>query len=175
MARAPQQYRKLPGRGATFTHHVRLYLAADHLLQVASTGFSESYKRFYFRDIQSVTLRKTYVGKAANAVLGATVAVFGAPAFFTTTPVMVVLASLAGFFAIGLGANIALGPTCVCQLQTAVQHERLRSLSRLRRAQRVLERLRPEIARAQGEAIGGQAPASPTPEEGLPPVISAAG
>jgi hypothetical protein len=157
MAKAPKQYRKLPGRGASVTHYIRLYLAADHLLQVSSTGFTESYKRFYFRDIQSVTLRKTYVGKAANAVLGATVAIFAVPALFTSMPVTVVLACLAGFFAIGLGANIALGPTCVCQLQTAVQHERLRSLSRLRRAQKVLERLRPEMVRAQGEMIAQRA------------------
>jgi hypothetical protein len=175
MAKAPQQYRKLPGRGATFTHYVRLYVAVDHVLQVSSTGLTENYKRFYFRDIQSVTLRKTYVGKAANAILGATVAIFGVPALFTSMPVTFVLAGLAGFFAIGLGANIALGPTCVCQLSTAVQQERLHSLSRVRRARRVLEQMRPQITGAQGEISGTAAPASPTPEEGLPPVISAVG
>src|SRR5215204_2703484 len=114
MSGAPKQYQKLPGRGASFTHYVRLYLAADHLLQVSSTGFTERYKRFYFRDIQWITLRKTHVGKAANAVLGATVTVFAAPALFTSAPVTIVLAALAGIFAIGLGANIALGPTCLC-------------------------------------------------------------
>jgi hypothetical protein len=175
MPRAPKPYRKLPGHGATFTHHVRLYLGADHLLQVSSSGFTESYKRFYFRDIRFITLRKTYVGKAANAVLGATVAVFGIPSLFTSAPVTIVLVSLAGLFGIGLAANLAQGPTCICHIGTAVQHERLRSLSRLRRGRRVLERLRPEIARAQGEVVAGQPTASQTPEEGLPPVISAAG
>lgn len=171
MIKAPKQYRKLPGRGATFTHYVRLYIGSDHLLQVASSGFSETYKRFYFRDIQAITLRKTYVGKAINAVLGATVAVLAVPALFTSAPVTFVLASLAGFFAILLGANIALGATCICHLRTAVQHEKLRSLARLRRAHRVLERLKPRIAEAQGEL-----PVEPlhhAPEEGLPPVISA--
>ena len=178
MAKAPKEYRKLPGRGATLTHYVRLYAGADHLLQVASTGFTESYKRFYYRDIQAITLRKTYFGKATNAVLGATVAVFGVPALFTSAPVTIVLASLAGLFAIGLGANIALGATCVCHIRTAVQHEKMASLSRLRRARRVLARLRPLITAAQGElspapleAIVGSEPKRP--EEGLPPVIPA--
>jgi hypothetical protein len=172
MANAPKQYRKLPGRGATLTHHIRLYVGADHLLQVSSAGFSETYKRFYFRDIQAITLRKTYVGKAVNAVLGATVAVFAVPAFFTSPPVTVVLACFAAFFAIGLGANIAFGATCICHLRTAVQHEKLHSLSRLRRAQRVLEQLRLRIAEVQGAL-----PAEPLHQtaEGLPPVISAAG
>jgi hypothetical protein len=178
MAKAPKEYRKLPGRGATLTHYVRLYAGADHLLQVASTGFTESYKRFYYRDVQAITLRKTYVGKAANALLGATVTVLGVPALFTSTPVTIVLASLAGFFAIGLGANIALGATCICQIRTAVQQEKLASLSRLRRARRALERLKPLITAAQGElssthleGIVGNEPKMP--EEGLPPVIPA--
>lgn len=176
MAKASKEYRKLPGRGATLTHYVRLYAGADHLLQVASTGFTESYKRFYYRDVQAITLRKTYVGKAANAFLGATVTVLSVPALFTSTPVTIVLASLAGFFAIGLGVNIALGATCVAHLRTAVQHEKMASLSRLRRARRVLERLKPLITAAQGElssthleGIVGNEPK--TPEEGLPPVI----
>lgn len=171
MAKTPKDYRKLPGRGATLTHYVRLYMGPDHLLQVSSTGFTESYKRFYFRDIQAITVRKTYVGKATNAVLGATVAVFGVPALFTSAPVTIVLASLAALFAVALGVNIGLGPTCVCHLRTAVQHEKLPSLSRFKPARRVLEQLRPRITDAQGEL-----PAEPlqqTPEEGLPPVISA--
>jgi hypothetical protein len=180
MEKAPKEYRKLPGRGATLTHYVRLYTGVDHVLQVASTGFTEDYKRFYYRDIQAITVRKTYVGKAMNAFLGATVAVLGIPALFTSTPVTIVLASFAGAFSIGLGANIALGATCVCHVRTAVQHEKLASLSRLRRARRALERLKPLIAQAQGELSsahfeGMVGPEAKKPDEGLPPVISATG
>lgn len=178
MPTRPKLYRKLPGRGATLTHYVRLYEGTDHVLQVGSTGFTENYKRYYFGDIQSITVRKTYVGKAANAFLGATVAVFAIPALFTSEPVTWVLASLAALVAIGLGANIALGPTCQCHIRTAVQQEKLPSLSRLRRARRVLDRLRPRITGAQGEIPPGllqqDVPSQPrTPDEGLPPVISA--
>ena len=70
------------------------------------------------------------------------------------------------------------GPTCACYLRTAVQNEKLPSLSRLRRARLVLGRLQPQIIAVQGgisdeeirARLGGQAQ---PPAEGLPPVISA--
>src|SRR6266849_2193626 len=59
MAASKSIYRRLGGSGATLTHHARLYLGPDHVLQSASTGYSEIYKRFYFRDIQAIIIRKT--------------------------------------------------------------------------------------------------------------------
>ena len=46
MANEPVRYKKLPGRGSSAMEYHRLYLGPDHLLLVASTGFSESYRRF---------------------------------------------------------------------------------------------------------------------------------
>ena len=34
-----------------------LWLGKDHLLCIDSNGYGEDYKRFYFRDIQTITLR----------------------------------------------------------------------------------------------------------------------
>jgi hypothetical protein len=50
-----------------------------------------------------------------------------------------------------LAANTLMGPTCVCHLKTAVQTEELTPLRRLRRARKVLARVRPLIVAAQGE------------------------
>jgi hypothetical protein len=180
MSKTPKQYRKLRGRGATLTHYVKLYMGADHLLQVFSTGFTESYKRFYFGDIQAITIRKTMVGKIVNAVLGTIVAAFAAFALSTSDTVALVLGSIAACFAFVLGINVAWGPTCTCYLRTAVQNEKLPSLSRLRRARRVLSHLQPQILAFQGgisdqevqSRLGGAAPSSPG---SLPPVISATG
>src|SRR5690348_13741725 len=36
-----------------------LWIARDHLLNVDSTRLTEEYKRFYFHDIQSITLQRT--------------------------------------------------------------------------------------------------------------------
>ena len=182
MPKPPKVYRKLPGRGATFTHYTRLYFGPDHLLQVASTGFTETYKRFYFGDIQALTIRKTQAGRITNSVLGGVIAIFALPALFTPEIGTIILMSFAAVFALLLGANVAMGPTCVSHLQTAVQNEKVPSLSRLRRARRVLQILKPRIAAVQGEVTGeeirarlaGQfAPAPAAVEAGLPPVIPA--
>src|SRR5205809_7572630 len=76
MAHAPTLYRRLPGRGSTAVASFRLYLAADHLLQVASIGFKETYKRFFFLDIQAICLCKTVMGKIWNIVWGGLAAFF---------------------------------------------------------------------------------------------------
>jgi hypothetical protein len=178
MPKADKLYRKLPGRGATVTHYTRLYAGPDHLLQVFSTGFTETYKRFYFRDIQAMTIRKTVVGKIVNAGLGGFVALFAIPALFAGGAGTIVLMSFAGVIAVILGVNIGMGPTCVCHLKTAVQNEKVPSLSRMRRARRVLEGLRPAIMTLQGEMsaeqirsrLGGE---TNSPDEGSPPIISA--
>ena len=47
--------------------------------------------------------------------------------------------------------NLALGPTSACQIRTAVQVEDLPSLNRLRRARKVLNRVRPLVVAVQGE------------------------
>src|SRR2546426_12845537 len=121
MPKTPKQYRKLRGRGATLTHYVKLFLGPDHLLQVFSTGFTETYKRFYFRDIQAITIRKTVVGKIINAILAGVVVILAVLALSTSQVAAVVLGSMAAFFACPLGINMAWGPTCACYLRTAVQ------------------------------------------------------
>src|SRR5947208_5263032 len=47
-----------------------LWLGADHLLCVDSTGYTETYKRFYFRDIQAITICRTARRKVWNWSLG---------------------------------------------------------------------------------------------------------
>ena len=46
-----------------------LWLGKDHLLCVDSSGYTETYKRFYFRDIQAVTLVATKRRDIWNGVL----------------------------------------------------------------------------------------------------------
>ena len=62
-----------------------------------------------------------------------------------------VFGSIAGMFVMIFLLNLALGPTSACQLRTAVQLEDLPSLNRLRRARKVLNRVRPLVVAVQGE------------------------
>jgi len=143
-----------------------LWLGKDHLLCIDSTGYGEDYKRFYFRDIQAVTLVATKRRWIWNWVLGAPTAlcvIWWSIHFASASSVPpgdVILASgMIAFFALPLLINNLLGPSCACQLRTAVQTEDLPSLSRLRRSRKVMDRLRPLIAAAQGQLAPEEIPA----------------
>jgi hypothetical protein len=163
-----------------------LWLGPDHLLGVDANGFTEHYKRFYFRDIQAITVQATQRRSVWNWILGILLAlslVFGDFASLfngSPTPQAILFGILALVFGVPLVVNNLAGPTCICRLHTAVQIEELASLSRIRKTRKVLNRIRPLIAAAQGmltpEEIAarlGQQPAplpeNPHPENSAPP------
>lgn len=153
MAEVLPTYRRLPGRGTTLASYVRLYEGPDHLLQVTATGYSESYKRFFYRDIQALLIRRTRWFEYFAAGLGALTLLLALPAmlaFASNRETGIVLFFVAGIFLALLLGHWLLGPTCVCEIQTAVQTERLFGLSRVRRAQKFLGRLKPLLDAAQG-------------------------
>lgn len=148
-----------------------LLLGDDHLLQVESErGFIEQYKRFYFRDIQAIILRKNSRFLVGNLIfttlffLVLAVAAAFLPNSFTNASWDRLLNEPAEFLGVILlgvfGALIIIlwvvhivgGNTCICHIQTAVQMEELPSLFRIARARRVLGRLRPLILQAQTQA-----------------------
>jgi hypothetical protein len=155
---AEKEYQRLPGRGIrrqgaaglVSARRSRLWLGRDHLLLVESQWYTQEYKRFYFRDIQSIIIRRTNTGRIISLTLMifAFIWLFGVIAATDGWRIFwIILLSIFGFF---LSLNTLLGPTSVCHLRTAVQTEELPSVNRLRRARRVLGRLRPLITEAQG-------------------------
>ena len=174
------------------TARTSLWLGPDHLLCVDTTNYTESYKRFYFRDIQAITVQATKRRAVWNWILGILTALCLALGIFNSLSAGVPLftglfepgtiVSFVGFliFGIPLLVNNLFGRTCICQLRTAVQTEELASLARVRKARQVLEKIRPLIAAAQGELtaeeISARLRASVRPEipapENLPPVLS---
>lgn len=126
-----------------------LWLGSDHLLKIDSNRFVETYKRFYFRDIQAITIRTTKRRQFWNVILLLLLLMclggLSEPFVRRFVPwTMLVLAA-------PLLVNNLLGITCVTFLRTAVQVEELPSLSRVGRVHKVLERIRPLISAAQGE------------------------
>jgi len=124
-----------------------LWLGKDHLLSIDSNRLAEDYKRFYFRDIEAITIVKTRRREIWNLVLLFLLLLSGA-FFLNGSTAGGVSALIVGPF---LLLNNALGPTCTVYLRTAVQLEQLPSLSRLRRAHKTLAVVRPLIAAAQGQ------------------------
>ncbi|HWW02261.1 MAG TPA: hypothetical protein VNZ64_21345 [Candidatus Acidoferrum sp.] len=137
--------------GIVSTSRSSLWLAKDHLLCIDTTGYTETYKRFHYRDIQAVIIRKTESWKVLAAILGAIAGVFALIAVFGGGPIVAwIFGSLAGFFLLGAILDLTAGPSCTCHLRTAVQTEELPSLIRVRRARKTLNRLRPLLTQAQG-------------------------
>ena len=134
-----------------------LWLGADHLLFVDSNGYTESYKRFYFRDIQAFVVQKTQTATIINIVLTILFVLVAASALSVQlTGLKYFLFSLAGGIAFIMLINLLRGQTCRCFLRTAVQIEQLPPLNRVRRAQKIFARIRPIIVAAQGGEISPQ-------------------
>jgi hypothetical protein len=129
-------------------------LGEDHLLAIDTSGYTETYKRFYLRDIQAFLLRQTGYWVIWGVAFGVLATAFSALAISIREAVAQwVFGSLAGVCLLVLLLDLAAGPSCVCHVRTAVQTEELPSLNRLRRARKVLNRLRPLIAGVQGQLV----------------------
>jgi hypothetical protein len=128
-----------------------LWMGKDHLLLVSRTGYTETYKRFYFRDIQAVLIRKTAaaaVGNAVLAILAITLILFGIAVSDSIGRGF--LFFFGGFFALLLLINLWRGSTCVTHIKTAVQTEQLAAWGRMRAARKGMAILRPRLQEAQG-------------------------
>jgi hypothetical protein len=151
------------------TSRSSLWLGKDHLLVIDTSGYTEAYKRFHFRDIQALVLCRTDTWLYHAVILAAFGSLFGLIAIVGGNPVVAwIFGSLAALFGILVVVDLLLGPSSKCYIRTAVQTEQLAPLARLRRAQKVLATLRPLITGAQGElprAVSGGAGEAPT---GLP-------
>jgi hypothetical protein len=162
-----------------------LWLGPDHLLRVNSNGYVETYKRFYFRDIQAIVIYQTRRRAIFNAIMGVPllVCLLGLLACLTSfapSEVGAVIWSIfLGIFLLILLINHLLGTGCACHIRTAVQIERLPSLCRVPKTRRVLDRIRPLITTAQGgelsaEAISARMRESVEPASAAPPTQSVA-
>jgi len=152
-APTPFAYEKLPGDFRGVFRRNSLWLAPDHLLLVDSSRFSETYKRFYLRDIQTVIVRKTprfvipYYWLVLAGVAVLTLVAGLAPMrhgllWFSGA----VLAGIAGYLYFA-----SMFQSCACHLVTRVNRVELPSLFRLSAARRFIEIVTPRIHAAQGE------------------------
>jgi hypothetical protein len=151
-------YTKLPGRGLTWGGPSRVWLGGDHVLLVLTRGYSETYRRFFFKDIQGIIVRRTHVGKIWNAIWASFLVFFALLALLVNdNPGSIVLGCIAAPFGIALLVNLLLGPTCAFHIRTAVQTERLPAISRVASAQKFMALIQPFVTAAQGELSHEQA------------------
>ena len=162
MPRCEKAYRRLPGRTSGFLSYSRLWLGPDHVLLARTAFFSEEYKRFYFHDIQAVVVRKTkrhiFWSWVFGILFGLCSVVLGV-GFFDLSGRSIQSSDIFGLIVWGAPAvtclvflylNYVFGPGCICHVRTAVQTEELSPLKRFRATRKFLERLKPNIKKAQG-------------------------
>jgi len=153
--------RLLPGR-----HHAlssgfpeELWLRDDHLLCIKQNVIIESYQRFYYRDIEGITVVATRRGLLLNLLFGAILAV-GALLLLLDVPRPVFYAFAGLWLALTL-INLAYGATCKTVLCTRINTRTLTSLRRMRSTRKALALLHERIRIAQAA------------ESGVPPPVEA--
>ncbi len=150
------EYQRIPGVGTglwSFRIGIRhrLYQGADHLLLVQSTGYTEEYRRVFYRDIRYVVIRKSrnYIW---NSVICLVLLLLGVIVIFSFPLASSIRGALLGVWCTPLVlillTNLLRGPTCSCYLATTVQTVLLPTPKRMNKVSRLLEFLQGKTATA---------------------------
>lgn len=149
-----KKYKRLPGRMFSVYDEQSVWEADDHILLVRDRGYTEFYKRFYYRDIRAFLIKKSseyagwmllFLGFAALfLVIG--ILSWLLNGFAETLPVVIifVICCLAALI------NHLRGPSCIFYINTPVQTERIACLKRRAQVRKFLARVRPHLEAAQG-------------------------
>lgn len=183
MAKPEKMYTRLTRNASGVGSYSSLWLAADHLMIVKSTGYTESYARLLLRDVQAFFVVKTDRRMWWSLWWGAVALVSGIVAGVNynndDTPVVSAI-----IFSLGLALliwNEVLGSSVRVMVVTGVQTIPLPALVRRKKARRVLGRLQPLIEAAQTDLrVVPPAPSeasplmqpSPSAPEGAAPAVT---
>jgi len=154
------------------------FVASDHLLSRSRSMFTESYKRFYFNEIQYIILQRTSGWHVRTILLLVLLAISMLPVLPLLISGSVVLSfesvawGLIGvtLAVIGLVINLIVGPGCQVIMRTPVGTQRLYGATTMRRARKIIDRLNEEITKVQGPlqveqvAAANGAAAAPAPD-----------
>lgn len=149
------EYTRLPGRGGSIYRH-SLWLGPDHLLSVINRGYSEDYKRFYYRDVRAIQVRLTSTYTVLNAVFGALTAICAAVqllAYFVwkwEEGAQIAFGILTLLMALVFLVNLLLGRTCAVHVYTAVHSELMPALNRLRPTNKAVRQIQARVEAVQG-------------------------
>ncbi len=153
MNRNQKEYWRLPGKKRRLGGIESLYEGPDHLLQIKSTGVSENYRRFFYRDIKYLHIAKTRVALIENLIITGLITLFGLWGYFILEdiePLAVFFWIISGVSFLCLLYSILSGGSCQCWIETDVQRERLFSVNRIRPAKKIFVRVAPLIEKEQG-------------------------
>lgn len=155
MAHTRTPYTKFPAKKRKLIGNDRIWTADDHILLVESTGISERYKRFYFKDIQAIQIIKTRAGFIRLAVAAALLlicVVSGSVVYrYIPKPAFLIPFMVFGVFPIlYIIRQVIKGPACKCRIYSSVREEVLSPVDTLKKADKFLAVILPRIEAGQG-------------------------
>jgi hypothetical protein len=160
------RYRRLPGKGRQFSGTDLLLVGDDHLLLASRQMYVETYQRFYFADIQAITLRASSAREITTSVLIALLLLLVAAFWFSDSMGFRIFwgtVAIGTLFASSI--NWLRGPGVHCHLTTALQTVELTPLNRRPRAERLLGEIAARVRTAQAELPALPYDESTAPEE----------
>jgi hypothetical protein len=151
MPKTGRIYERLTRPATSVGSYRSLWMAADHLLLVNSTGYTEDYQRIQYSDIRGIFVipsdRRLFwhvpwvICALFSGIFVAYARYSGKQPYLSGTVLALSL--------IFITWNQLLGPSCTALVVTGVQTAPLPSMVRLRKARKALARLRPLVAAVQ--------------------------
>lgn len=148
MRPSDKRYVRLPGSRRGMISGASLWLGSDHLLSVRRTAFSEEYRRYYFNEIQAISVQYDPSKKGLTVdlivtglavALIATLAIKHLVAFIPLTTIATII-----YLWVRLRR-----PNCKTYIQTAANTDLVPALSRIRSTPKVFARIEPLIRESQ--------------------------
>jgi hypothetical protein len=146
-------YHPIPGIGSgrggvQVAIRSRIYQGPDHLLVVQSTGYTEEYKRIFYRDLQYVEVRvnrkRFWQAMISGAFVLLSVLLYVLLIYLKVSTVAAQILGLC--FLIWFVVNLALGPTCDCFVRTSVQTLQIPAPGRMKKVPVLIAFLQTKIA-----------------------------
>jgi hypothetical protein len=128
----------------------RLWLADDHLLLVRNEGWKETYRKFYFQDIQALIVAENKQRRNQSIISLILILFFLVLAGWSGEVSRMIHLAIAFLILIILSVNWFKGATCTVQISTAVQTTSL-PCKRLPVVQRLQKKLNASIEKIQGK------------------------
>ncbi len=149
--KACSRYRFLSRNFPVFPlQRVSLWLGDDHLLYTRHGAAEDRYRRFYFKDLQRISVYRTPRAFLQTGLLALFLASVLLGALISGHTGWRVFWAMTGcLFAWWLVRSAAGGHSCACWVKTAVGETRVRAPARMRQAEQMLKRIQPLIERAQ--------------------------
>ncbi len=153
---ATNPYTRLPGRRLnSLIGTTSLWLESDHILKVTSAGYSEEYRRFYLADVRGFVIQRTgakLIWSVVLCLLALCLAIAASTLVDRPGDAQVYCLVLAAGVASCVGLlviNLVKGPSCAFYIKTAIQTDRIKSISRLKSAEALITALTPVVLAAQ--------------------------